>query len=358
MGKSTVLARLVAVCAVTAVTGGVMTGVPVSAQAPDAPSSVATPNTSVVTPAAVGGDAVTPRAARAVTPRAARATGLRIKVAGVTAGGRAAVKVTGPKQSTRKKAKKYSKVIHQTAKLRVRPGVYRVTSRDVAAAGGTDVLTTVATKKLRVRKNKLTGFTVHYRFVASTPVVSCASSAVGGTGPGGGTVFFKDLTRPAGSQCFEFAPSGWNPGGDPILPWGVGSAAGQCANHSISTGTAIGTGKTNTNQITGNPACDTTAEAPALWAAKNYTGGSLTDWFLPSQDELIQVCRYASSQPFDATDTSCGGSSTPVGGFAAAGHWSSSQVDQSLALIRGFASGLQFSENKIETRRVRPVRAF
>ncbi len=347
MGKSTILARLVAVCAVTAVAGGVMTGVPVSAQAPDAPSSsVATPNRSVALRAPVGGDAV--------TPRAARATGLRIKIAGVTAGGRASVKVTGPKQSMRKKAKKYSKVIHRSTRLRVRPGVYKVISHNVSATGGTDVLTTVVTKKLRVRKNKLTRFTVRYTFVSS-----CASSAVGGTGPGGGTVFFKDLGRTPGSQCMEFAPSGWNTGIDPAKAWGFNNSVApggvNCATLNIAgTLTTIGSGAANTNAITA--ACNAT-EAPAAWAAKNYTGGAVS-WFLPSRDELNQVCRYANSQAFDASATTCTGSGSPVGGFAADFYWSSSQVNAVSAWGQVFVGGVQLDGSKFVAGHVRPVRAF
>ncbi len=158
MGKSTILARLVAVCAVAAVAGGVLAGVPVSAQAPDAPSSsVATPRTSVASPAAVRGNGVTPRGDVVWTC-------LRIKVAGVSAGGRASVTVTGTKAN-----KLYSKVINRSKTLRVAPGVYRVTAARVAATGGTDV-PKVETKMLRVRKNRCTGFTVRYQFVPSGPI--------------------------------------------------------------------------------------------------------------------------------------------------------------------------------------------
>ncbi len=350
MGKSTVLARLVAVCAVTAVAGGVLAGVPVSAQAPGAPSSsVATPNRSVALRAPVGGDGV--------TPRAARATGLRIKIVGVTAGGRASVKVTGPKQSKRKKAKKYSKVIHQTAKLRVRPGVYRVISRSVAAIGGTDV-PRVVTKKLRVRNNRFTGFTVHYRFVASTPV-TCGSSAVGDTGPGGGTVFYKDMTRTAGSQCFEFAPTGWNTAtapNDPVLAWGLAA----CTSWSISTLTTFGSGSANTAAITG--AC-AAAAAPAAWATKNYTSPTgKSDWFLPSQEELDAQCQWArniNNPVAMANPGACStGSGTLRGGFAPGYYWSSSQdlADNAWALI--FHFGVPGPPGKTNALSVRPVRAF
>ncbi len=148
MGKSVWLARLVAVCAVTALTGGALVVAPANADTRGAPAL------SVATPAAVRGDAVL--------------TCLRIKIAGVSPGGRANVTVTGPKQRPRA-AKRYTKIIHRSTTLRVVPGVYRVTSRSVDATGGSDV-PQVATKTLRVRKNHCPGFTVRYRFVASGPV--------------------------------------------------------------------------------------------------------------------------------------------------------------------------------------------
>ncbi len=361
MGKSTILARLVAVCAVTAVAGGVLASAPVSAQAPDAPSSsVATPNTSVASPAPVDGDGVTPRG-DVVWPC------LRIRIAGVSAGGRATVTVTGTKAN-----KRYSKVINRSKTLRVAPGVYRVTAATVPATGGTDV-PTVATKTLRVRKNRCTGFTVRYRFVASTPVPpvppvvkTCASLVVGDTGPGGGKVFYVDMTRAADSQCFEAAPDGWNTpttDDDPSLLWGAGTGVGECGVVSITTGTAIGDGETNTTSITGTPACDTAAEAPAPWAAKNYTGGSQTDWFLPSRDELNQLCKYARGQLTTvASEAAVCDSNGPLqSGFTAAFYWSSSEYgpgNPSLALGQNFEDGTQGNGSKFIPVFVRPVRAF
>ncbi len=337
MGKSAVLARLVAVCAVTTVTaGGVLAGAPVSAQAPDAPSSsVATPDTSAVTPAAVRGDV--------------KATCLRITIAGVTAGGRASVKVTGTKAN-----KRYSKVINRSKTLRVAPGVYRVTAAPVAATGGTDV-PEVATKKLRVRKNRCTGFTVRYTFVPSGPVVkTCASFAVGDTGPGGGMVFYVDMTRPTGSQCFEAAPSGWNTGGDPTADW--------CSNTSDllggTFGTTVGTGEANTALMVAavSPGPCTSG---AGFMADAYAGGGQTDWFLPSKDELNQVCRYASGQTFDATGAMCIGPASRFGGFTTSNYWSSSQGLEGNAWGQDFAGGSQKGNAAKEgIMHVRPVRAF
>ncbi len=268
---------------VTVLAGGALVVAPANADTPAAPAlSVATPpDTSVVS-----GDVVTTRGE-------ARVTCLRITIAGVSPGGRATVRVTGPNQRSRaaRVGKRYSKVIHRSRTLLVVPGVYRVTSRSVAVTGGTDV-PKVATKTLRVRKNHCTGFTVRYRFVASlTPTpVSCSAYAVGATGPGGGKIFYVDMSRPSGSQCFEAAPDGWNGVADPTAEW--------CSNTSDSLdgtfGTAIGTGKTNTANMVA-AVLPEPCSSGAGFMAYNYSNGAANSWFLPSEAELNQLCKYARS---------------------------------------------------------------
>ncbi len=194
---------------------------------------------------------------------------------------------------------------------------------------------------------------------SSTGVV-CHRWRRGGHVCGGGKVFYVNESNPTGSRYMEFAPSGWNSpatSDDPLLAWGPGTTAGECGNLSIFTDTAIGTGKGNTDLITGNLACDTPAEAPAAWAAKSYTGGAVI-WFLPSEDELNQVCRYASGQTPDATATTCSGNVLPVGGFAADLYWSSSQNLASNAWFQHFLNGSQYPRVKDYLLPVRPVRAF
>ncbi len=320
MGTSSILARLVAVCAVTAVAGGALAGAPVSAKAPDAPPS------SVATSAPVRGDGVTPRGDMVFT-------GLKIRVVGVTAGGRASVTVTGPSQRSRaaRAAKGYSKTIYRSRTLRVVPGVYRITSRIVSATGGTDV-PKVATKTLRVRKNKLTGFTARYEFVASAP----ACGIVGGTGPGGGKIFYVDMTRPSGSQCFEAAPNTWDGGSeDPGISW---------CNYPPTLitgtfGTAIGTGKTNTDNMVAE------CTSSAANRVRAYNGGSVT-WSLPSKDELNALRAQ----------------STTVGGFTERTfYWSSSssESDASVAWCQVLVgTNDQPTEVKSNVQLVRPVRAF
>ena len=179
---------------------------------------------------------------------------------------------------------------------------------------------------------------------------SCAAGAgatgtcvVGNTGPGGGIVFYVNEAATTGARYMEAALSGWNTGADPALEWGVNTGGVDCSTLNIAgaVGTAIGTGRDNTNAIT--TAC-TAAQAPAAWAARNYTGGGLAtgSWFLPSQDELNQLFLQRAV----------------VGGFAAGSYWSSSQDRASFAWLQGFGLGNQFSDFKRLSYRVRPVRAF
>ncbi len=333
MGKSAALARLVSVCAVTALAGSALAAAQAFAQAPAAPAL------SVATPVAVRGDVVTTRGE-------ARVTGLRITIAGVSPGGRAFVRVTCLKHQNRvtRACKRYSKVIRQSTTLRVVPGVYLVTSRTVAATGGTDVPKPV-TKKLRVKKNRLTGFTVRYQFapLCVTGGGSANTCTVGNTGPGGGKVFYVNEANSTGSRYMEAVVAGMTPAWDDTnagsyYQWCVGT--GQTTN--VTTGTAIGTGKVNTDNMVAAGVC-TSGTANSVRA---YTGGGLAagSWSLPSLDEL------------NALDIS------GVGGLTALSYWSSSQLDANFAWFQnvgsGGGSGVQGAGSKVFASLVRPVRAF
>jgi uncharacterized repeat protein (TIGR02543 family) len=183
---------------------------------------------------------------------------------------------------------------------------------------------------------------------------------VGATGPGGGTVFYNDT---AGGKCYEYAPNGWNvatPSADPALVWALNTSA--CyASVAGAHGTAVGTGQPNTDAIT--LLCATAADAPAAWAAKNYGGGGLHDWFLPSLDELNQLCKYARGQSTAAADqaTVCNGAGTLAPGFAVQFYWTSSQAPSPANFARGqsLGNGLQGTGYKDSNSiPVRPVRAF
>jgi len=194
----------------------------------------------------------------------------------------------------------------------------------------------------------------------STPIACAVSTtSVRVYGPGGGIVFYDAGAVQSWGRYLEVAPQTWaNPTrGDPSLAWGEVGTDCSALNITGAVGTAIGTGLANTNAIT--TACDA-EQAPAAWAARNYTGGGLAtgSWFLPSHDELNQLCRYASSEVFDAAATTCTGSTTPVGGFHAASYWSSSQNGATSARAQYFLNGFQYPDSKFNSFSVRPFRAF
>ena len=107
------------------------------------------------------------------------------------------------------------------------------------------------------------------------------------------------------------------------------------------TGTAIGTGFSNTNKIItsqGEPAI-----TYAAGLARAYKGGGYTDWYLPSKVEL------------DLLQSNKGA----IGGFYNFFYWSSSEVDESKAWFQFFWNGKQYENVKGELRPlVRAIRSF
>ena len=193
---------------------------------------------------------------------------------------------------------------------------------------------------------------------AASGVASCATGgpyALGDIGPGCGLVFLI-----SGGLTYEMAPNTWSGGiADPTIEWCNTST-------SVTTGTAVGTGSANTTAMLALP-CTSGAGV----SARAYRGGGLTDWFLPSKDELNAMCNYSRNPTAPAAPSvSCFGSfpgSTQNGafaagtyGFASADYWSSSQATDAVrAWAQYFLDGSANSGNlKTNLRQVRPVRAF
>ena len=106
------------------------------------------------------------------------------------------------------------------------------------------------------------------------------------------------------------------------------------------TGTAIGTGLSNTNTIISSQGVTSTSYAAGL--AKAYTGGGYTDWYLPSKDELNKL--YLNK--------------TAIGGFAYGPYWSSTEIEVYFAWSQYFSVNFQYPYDKINTFDVRAIRAF
>ena len=162
--------------------------------------------------------------------------------------------------------------------------------------------------------------------------------ACGDTGPGGGTIFYVSSTRFAcgadmASFCnyLEVAPNLWAPnsqtscknvkgggtcGGSATQTSdfaGSGDGITVCTGPNVNAWTpqgtrvfdsAVGTGYANTAILV--PLCNP-SDAPNI--ARAYDGGGMTDWFVPSYDEMQALWDYPNRNA--------------IGGFPPSAYWSS-----------------------------------
>jgi len=102
-----------------------------------------------------------------------------------------------------------------------------------------------------------------------------------------------------------------------------------------------------------------------------YAGGSTAgQWFIPSMNELNELCKYARGQTTGVLTVKCVTGSgtfkstvnagTDLGGFVASRYWSSSEYSANSAWVQYFDDGTQYGTifGKSSTSYVRPVRAF
>jgi len=194
---------------------------------------------------------------------------------------------------------------------------------------------------------------------------------VGQTGPGGGRVFYvADTPFTCGPtlnlMCsyLEAAPTtGTNNWTDAAYQW-----SGVTTTVIGATATSIGSGYQNTLAIIGQN--NTAGKAGTISQA--YRGpNNLTDWYLPSKDELNQMCKWQRGVAWISDATICNsGSGAMNSGPGAAGfvtgvfgieYWSSSQdlVTSFGAWYQLFDLGFQGDAGgKANAWRVRPIRAF
>ena len=216
--------------------------------------------------------------------------------------------------------------------------------------------------------------------VSAPAVLSCAAGgacAIGDLGPGGGIVFYVastpftcGSTLNATCNYLEVAPTtgsaAWS---DPQLKW---SSDDSQFHNSGSTGTAVGTGRSNTLAMLTTNGTYIADTAEAAFAISQYAGpNAKSDWYLPSKDELNQLCKWQRGQAWVSDATICNSSgslnSATYGatnaGFISGNYWSSTEHQrfpwECTAWNQQFGSGNQVNTNgKNFQIYVRPIRAF
>jgi hypothetical protein len=182
--------------------------------------------------------------------------------------------------------------------------------------------------------------------------------AIGSTGPGGGIVFYDAKSQQSWGRYLEVAPNGW--GGSPVDPGAKWcNVTNQLLSSSITDpvlkariGDEIGSGKSNTDLMVSN--C--TSGAGNL--AREYRGGGKSDWFLPSRNELIELCKFVRGQTIGDPSVRCVYTGYLMEGFIGYFLWSSSESSATSAWGTTLGAGGQIGSAKNLAFYVRPVRAF
>lgn len=156
---------------------------------------------------------------------------------------------------------------------------------------------------------------------------------VGDRGPAGGTIFFDKGNDSDGWRFLEVAPKDVSES----AAWSNGS------NVNVSTSTGVGTGKANTAAIIA-------AQGNGAYAAKlcaDAREGGVTDWFLPSKEELDLVYKALGKT-----------GAFQFAPYAKKDYWTSSHMNASLSHIQAFGDGTQTYQARMNKLRVRAIRAF
>ena len=232
------------------------------------------------------------------------------------------------------------------------------------------------------------GLTAATSNTVNVAVLGCAQGgpcAIGDTGPGGGKVFYYSA---AGFQCgpnfsstchyLEVAPNTWFGGSaDPALRWdptnGDDNHVGypNLVNDQYPNMTAhinaseIGLGYKSSVQLF-NFYGDNSDYAAG--AARRYTGGGKTDWYLGTSVEMNLLADWSKGNPSTPTEDSRSGTMIQ-GGFSqssssATYYWTASHLDWAThdAYRQDFSNnsgiGGSGTDHKSYERKVRPIRAF
>jgi len=159
----------------------------------------------------------------------------------------------------------------------------------------------------------------------------------------GGIVFWVDETGQHGLVAAKVDQNGGS-----SIQWYNGSNTDTEAH-----GDGVYAGEMNTMLIIANQGSNSNDYAAGVCANYTVTESGVTygDWYLPSKEELDLM--YQNMATIDATAGANGGSS-----FASVDYWSSTEYGNNYAWRQSFDLGFQSRFGKINTYRVRAVRAF
>lgn len=155
---------------------------------------------------------------------------------------------------------------------------------------------------------------------------------IGDKGPAGGWIFYDKGRSSDGWRYLEAASEDQGNKAE----WGSYKTSIPGAK-----GTALGTGKSNTQAIV--KSCFELGIAAKL--CTEYRGGGKSDWFLPSKDEVNKMYSNLHKAGIGGFDNHCV-------------FWSSSEYSEILAWCQGFNDGDQVHTYKDGSCNVRAVRAF
>ena len=162
---------------------------------------------------------------------------------------------------------------------------------------------------------------------------------MGDVGPGGGTVFYVGTSK-IGSYGAKY------PGGkylEFIDPNPNTTYKFKCVMHIHDLKTGIGAGAENTARY--REKCSDT-DSPVVLAS-NATNGGKSDWFIPSMEDLNQICRYSRGQATGSTEQCNGKAKQTAGGKTlSAAQWSSDQYSEKSMYARSMGDGTSVLRDK------------
>jgi hypothetical protein len=259
----------------------------------------------------------------------------------------------------------------QTVTATISTGGALVGTKTAVASSGVATFT-----NLGIRGWGSTAYTITYSVTgltsATQSITTASAYSIGSTGPGGGVIYYRSSSGwtcgpTLDEKCYylEVAPPALG-----LASWdtdtvnSVSRAWAQSPHQTTAVpdfgdrtnAQLIGYGYRNTQLIINQGNSDSTTSAAAL--AQSFTGGGFSDWFLPTRNELNELCKWQTASDCNQTTTNQN-SAAGATGFVRGPYWSSSELSATEAYSReNRQGGNQAGGVKSSTALVRPIRAF